>query len=203
MKIGLDFDNTIVSYDDLSYQVAFEQGFIQENIPRNKVSVRDHLRSKGLEQNWIELQGLIYGPRMKDASIFEGFIEFIIEAKKRQHEIFIISHKTRYPFVGLKYDLHAAAREWIEKNLFYENDQLISEKNIYFEVSKADKITRIKDLGCNIYIDDLPEILKDLEIFPSISRVLFDPERHHSNLKCAAHLERWDIAWDLLDALNL
>ena len=45
MLIGLDFDNTIVSYDALFYKVAIEQKVVPASLPVNKVAVRDHLRS--------------------------------------------------------------------------------------------------------------------------------------------------------------
>ena len=45
MRIGLDFDNTIVSYDALFHRVAREQDVVPANTPVNKIAVRDHLRN--------------------------------------------------------------------------------------------------------------------------------------------------------------
>ena len=47
-KIGIDFDNTIVSYDDLFHKIATEQKLIPENFPHSKLLIRDYLRKKNL-----------------------------------------------------------------------------------------------------------------------------------------------------------
>jgi hypothetical protein len=44
MRIGIDFDNTIVSYDALFFKVAREQDAVPADTPVNKVAVRDYLR---------------------------------------------------------------------------------------------------------------------------------------------------------------
>jgi hypothetical protein len=199
MIIGLDFDNTIVSYDALVHQVALEKGFITEEVPRNKVAVRNHLRKNGQEQEWIEMQGQIYGPRMKDAVVFEGFYDFALEAQRRQHTIYIISHKTKFPFSGPEYDLHSYATSWIDKKLTFNSMPLIPKKHIFFEVTKSEKIERLKNLGCEFFIDDLPEILKELHDSPMISKILFDPEQNHIGESNVIHLPRWDMAWKLID----
>jgi hypothetical protein len=67
MLIGIDFDNTIVRYDRLFHHVALEKGLIPASVPASKGDVRDYLRSIGGEQDWIELQGIVYGVRMHEA----------------------------------------------------------------------------------------------------------------------------------------
>mgnify|MGYP003339752174 CR=1 FL=1 len=49
MLIGIDFDNTIVSYDSLFYKVAAEQKAVPTTVARTKLAVRDHLRAIGKE----------------------------------------------------------------------------------------------------------------------------------------------------------
>jgi len=44
VRIGIDFDNTIVSYDTLFHRVALERGLIPISVPANKISVREYLR---------------------------------------------------------------------------------------------------------------------------------------------------------------
>ena len=49
-------------------------------------------------------------------------------------EMFIISHKTRFPFLGKKINLHKSAYSWLEKNNFLGKDKfLFKERNIFFE----------------------------------------------------------------------
>ena len=64
MRIGIDFDNTIVCYDDVFHKAASLQGLIPEGLPSSKNSVRDYLRKIGKEENWTRLQGTVYGSRM-------------------------------------------------------------------------------------------------------------------------------------------
>src|SRR5262245_43078397 len=45
MLIGVDFDNTIVSYDALFHRIATERDLIPADLPVNKTAVRDHLRA--------------------------------------------------------------------------------------------------------------------------------------------------------------
>ena len=41
MIIGLDFDNTIVSYDELFHKVSVEQNLIDKTFEVNKIKIRD------------------------------------------------------------------------------------------------------------------------------------------------------------------
>ena len=96
MKIGVDFDNTIVSYDKVFHKVALEQSLIKSNLNISKIAVRDYLRDKGQNNIWTELQGYVYGERMLDADIFPGFINFLNFSSKNSIGVLIISHKTVY-----------------------------------------------------------------------------------------------------------
>lgn len=180
MRIGLDFDNTIVSYDELFHKVAREQELVPPETPANKLAVRDHLRKIGQEDRWTEMQGYVYGARMDEAAAYPGVIDFMRLAQAAGHTLMIVSHKTRHPFLGPQYDLHASARGWIEHHLLSDGGTLIPESQIYFELTKQEKIARIANSQCDVFIDDLPEILL-AEGFPLVAeRLLFDPERHHA-----------------------
>jgi hypothetical protein len=193
MHIGLDFDNTIVSYDLLFHKVARELNIVPPQIPVNKLAVREHLRGVGKEDSWTELQGYVYGARMDEASAYDGVIDFMRLAGRVGHTLTIVSHKTRYPFIGPQYDLHEAARGWIDHHLTVDGRRLISTSQIFFELTKQEKIRRIAEIACDIFIDDLPEILMS-EGFPvATERLLFDPERHHTKSTLAAlkHFSDW------------
>src|SRR5262249_22819241 len=60
MLIGVDFDNTIVCYDELFHRVAVEQGLIPSTVPATKGEVRRDLEGRGLGDVWTELQGYVY-----------------------------------------------------------------------------------------------------------------------------------------------
>ena len=176
MRIGIDFDNTIVSYDALFHQVALEKQLISSSFPKSKLAVRDYLRKNNKEDLWTLMQGEVYGSRMSDAIAYPGFFKFAKRAQKCGHQIFIVSHKTKQPFAGPKYDLHQAAKGWINKFMTL-NDVAINEyTDAFFEVTKEDKISRIFTLNCDVFIDDLPEILA-MQGFPDkTQKILFDAD---------------------------
>jgi len=180
MRIGLDFDNTIVSYDALFHKVAREQNLVPPEISANKLAVRDYLRKNDQEHRWTEMQGYVYGARMDEAEAYSGVIEFIRQASAAGHLLAIVSHKTAHPFLGPKYDLHAAARLWIDHHLMSEGGRLIPELQVFFELTKQEKLVRIADFACDVFIDDLPEILLADEFPRTTERLLFDPEQHHT-----------------------
>ena len=179
MRIGLDFDNTIVSYDALFHKVAVEQGVIPEKLPGTKIAVREHLRASGREDVWTEMQGHVYGARMDEAVAYPGALEFLKWAA-RQATVFIISHKTQYPFIGVRHDLHRAARSWVERYLKDGEEALVKRENVFFELTQRDKIERIRATACEYYVDDLPEILLAPDFPRGTERILFDPDGHHA-----------------------
>ena len=183
MIIGLDFDNTIVSYDSLFHKVALEQAVIPETTLVNKIAVRNHLRNVNKESIWTVMQGYVYGERMQEAQPYEGVIEFIILAKQLGHTLFIVSHKTKYPFLGPQYDLHLSAIKWITNHLSSKGRPLFLKNEYFFEITKEEKVQRIKNCGCNIYIDDLPEILLNDSFPRDCRKLLFDSEKHYLTKK--------------------
>lgn len=181
MLIGLDFDNTIVSYDSLFHKVALEDKLITIETPKNKVAIRNQLRSNGEEEKWTELQGKVYGARMSEAEVFPGLINFLGWATSSDVKLVIVSHKTLHPFIGPAYNLHESALAWILANLKDERDLFFPRDQIFFELTKDDKLNRIGHLGCNIFIDDLPEILLDKSFPAGPERILFDPNSFHTD----------------------
>ncbi len=181
MRIGFDFDNTIVSYDALFHKVALEQGVIDQTVPINKLSVRDHLRATGREPVWTEMQGYVYGARMNEAQCYPDVLNVMRRMKQAGHTLIIVSHKTKQPYLGTQYNLHEAARGWIEKHLRDETGRVIPTDHVFFEVTKEAKLARIKQQQCDIFIDDLPEILLAADFPAKTQRYLFDPENHHNN----------------------
>jgi hypothetical protein len=191
VRIGVDFDNTIVSYDTLFHRVALERSLIPSGLPSTKLSVRDYLRQAGKEDTWTEMQGYVYGARMDEAVAYPGAIDFFAWAKSENIDLAIVSHKTRHPFLGHPYDLHAAARRWVARILIDRPEPLIDEVDVYFELTKEAKLARISALGLDFFIDDLPEILV-ADGFPDrTARILFDPDGTYAGNKLPA-LASWD-----------
>lgn len=179
MSIGIDFDNTIVSYDELFHQLASERRLVPLDFPVSKTRIRDLLRAEGQEEIWTELQGLAYGSEIGRARPFPGVIDFVRAASDQGLSLQIISHKTRHPFVGAQTDLHTAARDWLEHHELVGSRGVLRSEDVFFELTRDDKLARIAGTGCTTFIDDLPEFLGD-EVFPAhVNRVLFDPAAEH------------------------
>jgi hypothetical protein len=176
MHIGIDFDNTIVSYDTLFHKVCLEKNLIPPTVPVNKSEVRDYLRRIGREEAWTEMQGYVYGARMAEAEMYPGVRDFFARLRARGVPLCIISHKTRHPFLGPKYDLHSAAQDWLEKQGFFEPNRVgLPRANVFFELTKEAKLQRIASTGVTHFIDDLPEILNAPAFPDGVKRILFDP----------------------------
>jgi len=177
MVIGIDFDNTIVSYDELFHRLATERGLIPAGFPCRKALVRDHLRQLGREDAWTELQGYVYGVRMVEAPAFPGVIEFFTHAQQASLPLYIVSHKTKQPVIGLPHDLHQAARDWLEAHGFFDACRAgFSPARVFLEVTRQDKVAKIAELGCTHFIDDLEETFRE-ETFPAnVEKILFAPQ---------------------------
>jgi len=175
MVLGLDFDNTIINYDRLFYKIALEKELIPSSLPKEKNAVRDFLREKDIENEWTIIQGEVYGHRINEAFIFDGVIDILKKLRLKNIPIKIISHKTKYPYLGTKKNLHTAAKNWLKLNHFFDIDGLnFKENQVYFEITKSKKIDRIISSGCTHYVDDLPEIL---DMIPKkINKILFSPK---------------------------
>ena len=188
MRIGIDFDNTLVSYDALFHRVALDQQVIPADLARTKVAVRDYLRSVGREPVWTEMQGTVYGARLDEAQAYPGALEFLRWAAAQGIELCVVSHKTRHPFIGPRHDLHEAARRWVARHL----GGMVDPASVFFELTKEEKLARIAAAGCQYYVDDLPEILLAPGFPARVRRLLFDPEAHHAAEPALVRMRRWD-----------
>jgi hypothetical protein len=177
MRIGIDFDNTIACYDGVFHAAALERGLIPADLGRDKNSVRDHLNGSGRKDDFTKLQGYVYGARMDLVSPYPGFAEFVAAASQAGHQLFVVSHKTKHPILGPQHDMHAAARGFLtDRDLMGSKAEQIDPANVFFELTKDDKVARARQLSCEVFIDDLPEILS-LGGFPDgMRKILFDPE---------------------------
>jgi hypothetical protein len=177
MRIGIDFDNTIACYDGVFHAAALERGLIPPDLARDKNSVRDHLNGGGRKDDFTELQGYVYGARMDLVSPFPGFADFIGVAQGAGHELFIVSHKTRHPILGPKHDMHAAARGFlVDRGLIGEGVSKIDPARVFFELTKEEKVARAASLRCDMFIDDLPEILAMPGFPEGMRKLLFDSD---------------------------
>lgn len=175
--LGVDLDNTIVSYDEVLFRAARARGLLGSETSQGKKAIRDAIRDlPDGEVLWQKLQAEIYGPRMPEAELIEGVDDFFKACRKRAITVYIVSHKTEfanYDTTGT--NLRTAAMEWLEAQGLLDAEPMgISPEHVFFEGTRAEKIRRIENLGCTHFIDDLEETFLETAFPKSVAGILFD-----------------------------
>ena len=181
MKVGLDLDNTLICYDEAFLRVGREEGLLPASFEGNKVEVKRALlvaREDGYL--WERLQGLVYGRRIDAASLFDGVAAFLEACRRRGDVVAIVSHKTEKAHHDPQLtDLRFAALRWMEANRFFDASGLgIDRRDVYFEGTRDDKVRRIGALGCDVFIDDLAEVLAHDGMPAGCRKILFGQDPH-------------------------
>lgn len=195
LRIGIDFDNTLIDYDQVFLDAARERGLVAEDFRGSKREVRDAIRllPEG-ELAWQRLQGHVYGAGIGGAVMFDGADTFLRRCRALGLDVFIVSHKTRYGHLDpARVDLREAALGWMGTHGFFGADGFgLRRENVFFEETRSAKLARIAALDCTHFIDDLEEVFADPEFPAGVRRILFAAESEG----CPAQLCRdWrDIA---------
>jgi hypothetical protein len=174
--IGVDFDNTLVIYDDVFQAIALQRGLIPDGRGWNKREIRDFARRlpEG-EILWQKLQAAAYGPRIGEARLAEGALEFLALCRRAETKVYVISHKTEhagYDETGT--NLRQAALEWMTKQHLWETAGLGREA-VHFAATRREKIDFIRNLGCTHFVDDLEETFLE-PCFPGdVEKILYAP----------------------------
>jgi hypothetical protein len=199
--IGVDLDNTIISYDNGFYKLAEENGLIDHGKWISKKTIRDMIRRlpKG-ELIWQNVQAQIYGPRINEAEFFKGVAEFFHACQNHSVEVYVISHKTEFIDSNQnQINIRAAATHWLDRHGFFDPHQFNQSRDkVFFESTRQDKIKRITDLGCTHFIDDLEETFLE-NSFPShIIKILFDPADVYASSEYYHKFSAWFEITDYL-----
>jgi hypothetical protein len=177
---GIDFDNTLVTYDELLAKIASERGLLDCRAADTKKSIRDRMRRlPNGEIEWQKCQALLYGPRIGEAKLIPGVQRFFKLARLRGLRIYVVSHKTEFSsFDTTGVSLRERALAWMAGNRFFEPDGLdLTPSDVFFANTRQQKIEYIARLRCTHFIDDLEETFLD-DTFPvDTVRVLYEPAR--------------------------
>ena len=160
LLVGMDFDNTLICYDQVFHEIALAEGLIPPSIPFQKTEIRDYIRrSAAGDQVWQQLQVRVYGPEISRAHLYDGVKIFFEGCHLRGVKIVVVSHKTRDAMLdGMSVSLRQYAMEWMERQGFFGSTGLrLHLDQVFFEDSRWKKIDRIRSLGCTHFVDDLPE----------------------------------------------
>lgn len=179
--MGIDLDNTIINYDDLMHQISVELKLIPPGFSKEKLQIRDHIRKTSSDLEWQKVQGMVYGPRIGEARLNTGVYDFILNCKKHSIPTYIVSHKTEYAGVDpTKTNLRTAAMEFLGSQGFFDSKKLGLDpsKNIFFEATRANKVTTIGRLGCSWFVDDLEETFLEPWYPRHVNGILYSQENH-------------------------
>ena len=179
MIIGIDFDNTIASYNEPMHRLAVERGLILSGLPKNKKLIRDAIRAlDDGESKWRALQVYSYGIGMPDARPMEGVKEFMGACKERGIRVLIVSHKTEYANFGdPAVNLREAALRWLEAQGFMNSKHFgVGRDRIFFEGTREEKIARIRTLGVTHFVDDLEETFLEASFPAGVAKILISSQ---------------------------
>ena len=175
LRIGIDFDNTIIAYDEVFRAAAKERGLIAADFPGSKQAVRDAIRLlPDGELAWQRLQGQVYGKGIVGATMVQGVASFLRRCRAEGSAVAVVSHKTEYGhFDPDRVNLRKAALDWMAAQGLFDGDHALARDNIHFESTRAEKLERIAALSLSHFIDDLEEVLTDPGFPPDVERILF------------------------------
>ncbi len=175
LRIGIDFDNTIITYDDVFRIAARQGGLIDPDFSGSKQAVRDAIRLlPDGELAWQRLQGQVYGKGIGGAKMVAGVEAFLRRCRAQGCVVVVVSHKTEYGhFDPDRVNLRQAALDWMAAQGLLGGDFGIALADVYFESTRAEKLMRIAALSLTHFIDDLEEVLTDPNFPPTVERILF------------------------------
>lgn len=181
--MGIDLDNTLISYDELFCKVAEEEGLLETSsndpsISLGKTQIRQAVQSlHNGEYHWQKLQGLVYGKRIGEATLVPGVNNFLLKCLHNEIPIYIVSHKTKTAHHDpTKLDLHRAAMQWMSENRFFIEEGFgLNQTQVFFEETRLGKLKRIGKLQCTHFIDDLEEVFSNVDFPQNVTKILYRP----------------------------
>ena len=177
MRIGIDFDNTIICYDKVFAAAARRRELLPEEWTGSKTQIRDHLQSRvGGELAWQGLQGWVYGKGIAGAEIYPGVRDFLASCQQARADVFVVSHKTRFGHQDPdRVDLREAARNWLrDTGLIGAESSPLRLNAVYFEDTQAAKVDRLASLDLDVFIDDLIDVFEQPHFPRRVRSILFD-----------------------------
>lgn len=167
--IGIDFDNTLISYDALFHDLAVQGGYVDPSTPPDKKAIRDAVRRAQGDLAWQELQGLAYGPRIGEARPAPGAKAFLARCREAGCPVLVISHKTPFASVDpTRTPMREAALGWLESQGFMPLE-------VRFGSTRQEKLAHIRAAGCTHFIDDLEETFREPSFPAGVQGILYAP----------------------------
>lgn len=174
LRIGIDFDNTIIAYEQVFCAAAKRGGLVGADFVGGKRAVRDSIRLlPDGESSWQRLQGEVYGKGISGGTLIPGVDAFLRRCHAEGCSVSVVSHKTEYGHYDLeRINLREAARDWMMANGLLDSEFGIRSSSVFFEGTRPEKLARIAALSCTHFIDDLEEVLLDPAFPAKVERIL-------------------------------
>ena len=200
MLVGLDLDNTIICYDNLFLKLLREQAWCKEQ-PDGKQELKNVVVAlEDGQQKWEFLQWQAYGPRCSEASLSPGFIDFMAQGQQKNIKFCVISHKTVFAKQDLQkiHPLREIAMQTLEKwGLFCVPGLPLTKNDIHFADHRDEKLTMINKMACDVFVDDLYEVL-DHPKFPLSTKPIWFSSQGNINTKLIPY-PNWKSVWRCLE----
>ncbi len=167
-RIGLDLDNTVIDYAPAYHAVAREMGLPPELVDRE--AIRESLRKSDQDdEEWQRFQALLYTDGLAYAQPAPGLLEFLQLCDSIDVNVVVISHKTEATptRIGSR-DLRAPAAEWLQTHGIVPAH--VSPDGVFFCANRVEKVRAIAATKCDVFVDDLDEVLSDPDMPSSILR---------------------------------
>ena len=210
VRIGIDLDNTVISYDKAFQLEAVKQALIEINPQLNKQTLRDKIRKKpNGESEWQKLQGYIYGEGINQAILFPGVYRFLWRCYEANIEVEIVSHKTEFGHFDIKKtSLRESATNFlINQGLLDKKNPLI--KKVVYKSTQKEKIDYVKNNNYEWFIDDLEEIIFSSEL-EHLKGIIFSSKIQATNKSNKIIAHSWEEInqiilgdWDLEEIKNM
>ena len=151
MIVGIDFDNTIIDYDNLFIKAAINHGWLDDRLLTKKEVKQGLVDKYGEDSKWQILQAEVYGKCITDADLFTDCREFIKFLVSSGSTVYIVSHKTEFSNFDGKTRLIKPAIKWLVEKKLIGSQGLLPVQQVSFHPTREEKTL----LLCNALTDSL------------------------------------------------
>ena len=84
ITLGIDFDNTIIEYDEAFYNLALQKKIVDGECGRSKNEVKKYLIERDKEHEFTKLQAKIYGEEIQKVKPKTGMVKALMNVDKKK-----------------------------------------------------------------------------------------------------------------------
>lgn len=196
LRIGLDFDNTVIRYDEVFRRLAARRGWLPRRPALSKEAVKARLIAQdGHDRRWQALQAEAYGKEIMGARLFPGCLAFLRRAARAGHEVFVVSHKSK----ASHFDPSVKLRDWALRWLRRHGRGVLRPANVRFAGDRDAKVRQLAALRLDLFIDDLLPVLAHPGFPRRTARLHLCPNGGRGG---SARVSNWGQATAALDCLE-